>query len=121
MVAQIIILCIYVAILLVIGFVSRRKAKTVNDFFLGGRKMGAWMTAFAYGTTYFSAVIFMGYAGKFGLEHGHLRRMDRHRQRAHRLVRGMEADGAAHARNHGSGSTPPRCPISSRNVTSRRT
>ncbi len=66
MVAQIIILCLYVAILLVIGFVSRRKAKTVNDFFLGGRKMGAWMTAFAFGTTYFSAVIFMGYAGKYG-------------------------------------------------------
>jgi len=66
MIAQIIILCLYVAILLVIGFVSRRKAKTVNDFFLGGRKMGAWMTAFAFGTTYFSAVIFMGYAGKYG-------------------------------------------------------
>ncbi len=66
MVAQIVILCIYVIILLGIAFFSRRKAKTVNDFFLGGRNMGAWMTAFAYGTTYFSAVIFMGYAGKFG-------------------------------------------------------
>ena len=66
MVAQIIILCIYVAILLAIAVFSRRKAQTVNDFFLGGRKMGAWMTAFAFGTTYFSAVIFMGYAGKYG-------------------------------------------------------
>ncbi len=70
MAVQIIILCIYVAILLTIGFVSRRKAQTVNDFFLGGRKMGAWMTAFAYGTTYFSAVIFMGYAGRFGWSMG---------------------------------------------------
>jgi solute:Na+ symporter, SSS family len=70
MVVQIIILGIYIAILLGIAVFSRRKAKTVNDFFLGGRKMGAWMTAFAYGTTYFSAVIFMGYAGKFGWNMG---------------------------------------------------
>lgn len=66
MVAQIIILVAYIVILISIAFFSRRKAKTVNDFFLGGRKMGAWMTAFAFGTTYFSAVIFMGYAGKYG-------------------------------------------------------
>ncbi len=70
MTVQIIILCIYVVILLGIAFFSRRKAKTVNDFFLGGRNMGAWMSAFAYGTTYFSAVIFMGYAGKFGWSMG---------------------------------------------------
>ncbi len=66
MVAQIIILVLYIAILVTIALFSRRKAKTVDDFFLGGRKMGAWVTSFAYGTTYFSAVIFMGYAGKYG-------------------------------------------------------
>jgi len=66
MVAQIIIFCAYVVILLLIAFFSRRKTKTTDDFMLGGRKVGAWMTAFAYGTTYFSAVIFMGYAGKYG-------------------------------------------------------
>jgi SSS family solute:Na+ symporter len=38
----------------------------VGDFFLGGRKLGPWMSAFAYGTTYFSAVLFIGYAGKLG-------------------------------------------------------
>ncbi len=66
MTEQIIICAIYLLTIIGIGIYSRRKAKTTNDFFLGGRKMGAWMTAFAYGTTYFSAVIFMGYAGKFG-------------------------------------------------------
>jgi SSS family solute:Na+ symporter len=70
MVEQIIIFCIYVLIIAAVAVYSRRKAKTLNDFFLGGRKMGAWMTAFAYGTTYFSAVIFMGYAGKFGWSMG---------------------------------------------------
>ncbi len=70
MVEQIVILAAYVLIIIGIGVYSRRKAKTLNDFFLGGRKMGAWMTAFAFGTTYFSAVIFMGYAGKFGWDMG---------------------------------------------------
>ncbi len=69
MTAQIIIAGLYVLFLLFIAgysFFSKRKAKTTDDFFLGGRKIGAWMSAFAYGTTYFSAVIFMGYAGKYG-------------------------------------------------------
>ncbi len=53
-----------------IGIISRRKVKNVQDFFLGGRKMGPWLSAFAYGTTYFSAVIFIGYAGKIGWGYG---------------------------------------------------
>ncbi|MBQ1271885.1 MAG: argininosuccinate synthase, partial [Clostridia bacterium] len=32
-------------------------------FVLGGRSVGPWLTAFAFGTSYFSAVIFVGYAG----------------------------------------------------------
>lgn len=66
MTAQIIIICLYAAMLIGVAIFSKRKAKTTNDFFLGGRNIGGWMTAFAYGTTYFSAVIFVGYAGKFG-------------------------------------------------------
>ncbi|MGE4284183.1 MAG: sodium:solute symporter [Clostridia bacterium] len=61
-----ILIALYVVLMLVIGFVSMRKASTLQDFFLGGRKMGPWVSAFAYGTTYFSAVIFIGYAGKIG-------------------------------------------------------
>ncbi|MDR2795604.1 MAG: sodium/solute symporter [Spirochaetaceae bacterium] len=42
------------------------RTKTLGDFFLGGRKMGPWVSAFAYGTSYFSAVIFIGFAGTQG-------------------------------------------------------
>lgn len=56
----------FVAILLASGFYSMRKTRDLGDFFLGGREIGPWMSAFAYGTTYFSAVIFVGYAGKIG-------------------------------------------------------
>ncbi len=62
----IIIITAYVLVMLAIGYWAMRKTKTVGDFFLGGRSIGPWMSAFAYGTTYFSAVIFIGYAGKLG-------------------------------------------------------
>lgn len=57
---------LYVAVLFVIAFFSMKKTKTLNDFFLGNRSIGPWVSAFAYGTTYFSAVMFIGYAGKIG-------------------------------------------------------
>ncbi len=66
MASQIIIICIYALFLVFVAFFTHRKTKTTDDFFLGGRKMGPWMSAFAYGTTYFSAVMFVGYAGNFG-------------------------------------------------------
>lgn len=56
----------FMALLLASGFYAMRKTNTVGDFFLGGREIGPWFSAFAYGTTYFSAVIFIGYAGKIG-------------------------------------------------------
>jgi SSS family transporter len=56
----------YVLVMLGIGFWSMRRTKDVGDFFLGGRTLGPWMSAFAFGTTYFSAVLFIGYAGKLG-------------------------------------------------------
>jgi Na+/proline symporter len=56
----------YVLIMLAVGWFSMRKTKDVKDFFIGGRTLGPWMSAFAYGTTYFSAVLFIGYAGKLG-------------------------------------------------------
>ena len=56
--------------MLAIGLVSYKKANSVNGFLLGGRKIGPWMSAFAYGTSYFSAVIFIGYAGKTGWQIG---------------------------------------------------
>jgi len=62
----IIALCIYAVIMALIGCISYGKSKTLDSFLLGGRKIGAWATAFAYGTTYFSAVVFIGYAGQHG-------------------------------------------------------
>ena len=54
-----------------IAIYTRSRSKSVNDFLLAGKKgLNGWMTAFAYGTTYFSAVIFVGYAGKYGSAFG---------------------------------------------------
>jgi SSS family solute:Na+ symporter len=60
----------YILVVLVISVLSMRKTHSVSDFFLGNRSIGPWVSAFAYGTTYFSAVIFIGYAGKMGWEFG---------------------------------------------------
>lgn len=49
-----------------IGCISYGRTKTLDSFLIGGRNIGAWMTAFSYGTTYFSAVVFVGYAGQHG-------------------------------------------------------
>lgn len=62
----IIALCIYAVAMALIGCISYGKSKTLDGFLIGGRNIGAWVTAFAYGTTYFSAVVFVGYAGQHG-------------------------------------------------------
>ena len=67
---KIALLAAYFAVLLWIGFKCRRGAGSVDGFVLGGRSVGAWLTAFAYGTSYFSAVVFVGYAGQFGWKYG---------------------------------------------------
>ena len=59
-------LCAYAIAMALIGCFSYGKSKTLDGFLIGGRNIGAWMTAFAYGTTYFSAVVFVGYAGQHG-------------------------------------------------------
>ncbi len=65
-----VILVVYLAVMLGIGFYCRKKTSSVSDFVLGGRSLGGWFTAFAYGTSYFSAVVFIGYAGQFGWSYG---------------------------------------------------
>ncbi len=67
---KIVMLAAYFAVLLAIGFKCRKHANSVDGFVLGGRGVGAWLTAFAYGTSYFSAVVFVGYAGQFGWKYG---------------------------------------------------
>ena len=63
-------LLVFFGIMLTIGFMYRKKAKSTEGFLLGGRAVGPWLTAFAYGTSYFSAVVFVGYAGQFGWRFG---------------------------------------------------
>lgn len=61
---------VFAFIMLAVGFYCRKHTKDVNGFVLGGRSVGPWLTAFAYGTSYFSAVVFVGYAGQFGWKYG---------------------------------------------------
>lgn len=68
-ITSVLIVCFF-AIMIVIGVRSRKHATDVNGFVLGSRSVGPWLSAFAYGTSYFSAVIFVGYAGQFGWNFG---------------------------------------------------
>ena len=70
MAIKILLLIIFFAIMIGIGLYCRRNSTDVSGFVLGGRKVGPWLTAFAYGTSYFSAVVFVGYAGQFGWKYG---------------------------------------------------
>ena len=65
-----ILLVCFFTLMVVIGIHCRKHATDVNGFVLGGRDVGPWLTAFAFGTSYFSAVIFVGYAGQFGWNFG---------------------------------------------------
>lgn len=67
---KLLILILYFALLVYIGIRCRKHATDVHGFVLGGRNVGPWLTAFAYGTSYFSAVVFVGYAGQFGWKYG---------------------------------------------------
>ena len=67
---KIILLLLFFGSMTAIGLYCRRHATDVSGFVLGGRSVGPWLTAFAYGTSYFSAVVFVGYAGQFGWRYG---------------------------------------------------
>ena len=67
---KLVIVLAYLLLMGLVGFLTMKKNRTASDFFLGNRNIGPWMSAFAYGTTYFSAVIFIGYAGKIGWQFG---------------------------------------------------
>jgi len=70
MILKISMLVVFFAVMLAVGLYCRKHSTDVNGFVLGGRSVGPWLTAFAYGTSYFSAVIFVGYAGQFGWKYG---------------------------------------------------
>ena len=70
MVLKALMLVVFFGLMIGIGLYCRRNATDVDGFVLGGRSVGPWLTAFAYGTSYFSAVVFVGYAGQFGWRYG---------------------------------------------------
>ena len=74
---KIIFLVVFFAVMIGIGLITRKKANSVEGFVLGGRNAGPWLTAFGYGTSYFSAVVFIGY-------------LDRYRQRSYRFTSRMD-------------------------------
>ncbi|MBQ9021749.1 MAG: sodium:solute symporter family protein [Eggerthellaceae bacterium] len=70
MVWKILVIVAFIAIVIGVGVYTRSHSKSVDGFILGGRNVGPWLSAFAYGTSYFSAVVFIGYAGQFGWKYG---------------------------------------------------
>ena len=70
MIIKLAIIVVFFAITILVGVLSARSAKGLDGFVLGGRAVGPWLTAFSFGTSYFSAVIFIGYAGRFGWNFG---------------------------------------------------
>jgi SSS family solute:Na+ symporter/sodium/proline symporter len=71
MLIKVIIISMYALMIIIIGVLGLKKTRSFSDFFLGGGKIGPWMTAFTYGTAYFSAVLFIGFAGKIGWGFGY--------------------------------------------------
>ena len=63
-------IAIYIVMMAVVSIMSSRSAKNINDFTVGKRNANAWFSAFSYGTAYFSAVMFIGYAGTTGWNYG---------------------------------------------------
>jgi len=71
MLVKLIVISLYTLMIISVGIIGMRKTKSFSDFFIGGGKIGPWMTAFSYGTAYFSAVVFIGFAGKVGWGFGY--------------------------------------------------
>ncbi len=71
MLIKIIVIAAYALMIIIVGIIGMRKTKSFSDFFLGGGNVGPWMSAFSYGTAYFSAVLFIGFAGKIGWAFGY--------------------------------------------------
>jgi SSS family solute:Na+ symporter/sodium/proline symporter len=71
MIVKAIVIALYALMIIIVGILGMRKTRSFSDFFLGGGKVGPWMTAFTYATAYFSAVLFIGFAGKIGWGFGY--------------------------------------------------
>ena len=70
MIIKVLLTIVFLAVMIGVGLYTRKQASSVDGFVLGGRAVGPWLSAFAFGTSYFSAVVFVGYAGQFGWKYG---------------------------------------------------
>ena len=70
MIWKILLIVAFFALSVMIGLIYRKKSSSADEFNLGGRNVGPWLSAFAYGTTYFSATIFVGFSGQYGWTYG---------------------------------------------------
>jgi SSS family solute:Na+ symporter len=70
MFVKILLIIVFAAVTAAVGIYYNKKSRNIEGFVLGGREVGPWLTAFAYGTSYFSSVVFVGYAGQFGWNFG---------------------------------------------------
>ena len=70
MIIKVLLTIVFLAVMIGVGIYTRKQASSVDGFVLGGRAVGPWLSAFAFGTSYFSAVVFVGYAGQFGWKYG---------------------------------------------------
>ncbi|NQU05269.1 MAG: sodium:solute symporter [Calditrichaeota bacterium] len=68
---KIMVIAAFMLMIIILGIAGMRKTRSFSDFFLGGGNIGPWLTAFTYGTAYFSAVLFIGFAGKIGWAFGY--------------------------------------------------
>ena len=84
MIIKVLLTLIFLAVMIGVGVYTRKQASSVDGFVLGGRAVGPWLTAFAFGTSYFSAVVFVGYC------------VDRYRQCHYRFAVGMVAARSSH-------------------------
>jgi SSS family solute:Na+ symporter len=62
-------MALYLGVMISIGIVVGRRIRRVEDFYLGGRNVGAWVTALSFVSAYFSSVVIIG-GGAFGYLYG---------------------------------------------------
>ncbi len=66
---HVVVLVAYTVGLIAVGLFTSRRMRTSEDFYLGGRKIGPWVTSLSYVAAYFSSVVIVG-GGGFAYRYG---------------------------------------------------
>lgn len=102
-------IAVYFVIMIAVGLLSRRSSRTISDFTVGTRSATAWLSAFSYGTAYFSAVMFIGYAGGTGWKYGLWGVLPGLGNAIFGSLLAWMVLGQPHARGHAAAGNPARC------------